>query len=187
MRAAAAILAAGASTRLGEAKQLARLGGETLLERAVRTAVEAGCEPVLVVLGARAEKIRSACDLRGAQIVLNPDWQSGMASSVHAALAALPAEGDGLVLLACDQPAVTAEHLRRLMAAGGENAVGSRYAGRTGVPAYFPAILFGELARLSGDQGARSLLSQSPAIDLPGGELDVDTAEDLARAQAQVS
>ncbi len=183
MSVAAAILAAGASRRLGQAKQLARLGAETLLERAVRVAVEAGCEPVLLVLGARAEEILAACELDGARVVINADWESGMASSIHAALASLPAGVGGLVLMTCDQPAITAEHLRRLMDAAGVHATGSRYAGRIGVPAYFPADAFQALAGLKGDEGARSLLSQGPALDLPGGELDVDTAADLAQAQ----
>jgi molybdenum cofactor cytidylyltransferase len=183
VKVAAVILAAGASTRLGEPKQLVMLGGERLLERAVRIAVEAGCEPVLVVLGAQAEEIRSLCALNAAEVVLNPDWQSGMASSVHAGTKALPAHADGLVLMTCDQPSVSAQHLRRLMDSGGGDAVGSSYGGRIGVPAFFPVARCGELLGLSGDQGARSLLETARAVELPEGELDIDTAESLEEAR----
>ena len=176
---AAVILAAGASTRLGEPKQLVRLGGETLLERAVRVAREAGCEPVVVVLGAEAERVLAACDLRGARVVRNEQWREGMASSVRVGVAA--ADGaDGVVLMTCDQPAVTAEHLRALMVSGAVTA--SAYSGRRGVPAYFPASCFAELMRLTGDAGARELLREASVIDLPGGELDVDTEADQSKA-----
>ena len=76
--AAAVILAAGASVRLGEPKQLVRLCGERLLERAVRVAAEAGCEPVMVVLGAGAERIAAECRLGAAGVVVNADWAAGM-------------------------------------------------------------------------------------------------------------
>ena len=181
---AGVILAAGASRRLGEPKQLVRLGGETLLERAVRVAVEAACSPVLVVLGASSEAILAHSALFPAQIVLNPAWEEGMASSLRAGLAQVP-PGTGAALgMTCDQPAVTAAHLRRLALEAPGEPVASAYAGRHGVPAYFPAATFAELSRLSGDRGARRLLAAARAIDLPGGEVDVDTPEDLMQARA---
>lgn len=78
------VLAAGSSSRLGSPKQLVRLGGENLLERAVRVAREAGCGPVVVVLGASADLIRLQCDLGDACVVVNEDWASGMGASVAA-------------------------------------------------------------------------------------------------------
>jgi CTP:molybdopterin cytidylyltransferase MocA len=86
-----------------------------------------------------------------------------------------------VVVLACDQPAVTAEHLREL-ARGGDEIVASSYAGRKGVPAYFPARVFPELLELRGDAGARGLLQTARVVELPGGELDIDTVEDLEQA-----
>ena len=177
---AAVVLAAGASTRLGEPKQLVVIGGETLLERAVRTARAAGCAPVVVVLGAAAERVRERCDLGGAVVIVNPEWDEGMASSVRAGIGAVGAV-DGVVLMTCDQPAVTAEHLRALMA-GGE-ATASAYAGRRGVPAYFPAASFAGLLELRGDAGARELLRGARAIELANGELDVDTVADMDAAK----
>jgi molybdenum cofactor cytidylyltransferase len=81
----------------------------------------------------------------------------------------------------CDMPAVTAAHLRSLMVSGEVTA--SLYAGRRGVPAYFPASCFRELMELRGDVGAKGLLSSAPFVELVGGELDIDTAEDLERAR----
>ena len=179
---AAVVLAAGSSSRLGEAKQLVRLGSERLLERAVRVAREAGCEPVVVVLGARAEEIQAECALGDAWVVRNEEWAEGMGSSVRFGIGALPADVEAAVVLACDQPAVTASHLRELI---GRHAavVASSYAGKRGVPACFAAEVFGGLRELRGDRGARELLQQAETVELPEGELDVDTTESLARAR----
>jgi molybdenum cofactor cytidylyltransferase len=177
---AAVVLAAGASRRMGSPKQLAVLGGETLLERAVRVARGAGCQPVVVVLGASADVIRAGCVLGDAEIVVNQDWAEGMGASVRAGVGALP-DVDGCLVMTCDMPAVTPAHLRALMGSGGFMA--SSYAGRRGVPAYFPRSMFSELMTLRGDAGARDLLGAASAIELEGGDLDVDTVEDLERCR----
>ncbi len=184
---AAIVLAAGASRRLGRPKQLVRLGGETLLERAVRVAVEAGCRPVIVVLGASYTAILAESMLAPAQIVENFSWEEGMASSIRVGLEALPSETKAAILLTCDQPAVTAKHLRALAAEAPGEPVASAYAGRHGVPAYFPVSDFKELLQLRGDQGARRLLAAARALPLPGGEIDVDTPESLRDARAMTT
>lgn len=176
---AAVVLAAGPSTRLGEPKQLVMVGRETLLERSVRAAREAGCETVVVVLGAEVERILERCNLTGAVVVVNDAWEEGMASSIRVGVGAVGG-ADGVLLMTCDQPAVTAEHLLALMAAGEVTA--SAYAGRRGVPAYFPAASFPALRALRGDAGARELLREAGTVDLVGGELDVDTDADRAAA-----
>jgi len=183
---AAIILAAGASTRLGQPKQLAALNGEPLLARAVRIAQQASCSPILVVLGAEADRIRTACCLHNATIVINQEWREGMASSIRAGIDALqnlnPEDPPtGVLLMTCDQPAVTPTHLCALATTGDLTA--SAYAGRRGVPAYFPASSFSALKQLTGDSGARELLRNARTSLLPFGELDVDTPEALAEAQ----
>jgi CTP:molybdopterin cytidylyltransferase MocA len=181
---AAIVLAAGASTRLGKPKQLAMLAGETLLERAIRTAQQAGCAPIVAVLGAAHVEILAHSQLGDSVPVINHNWQEGMASSIRLGVRTLEAvarEAEGAVLLTCDQPAVTADHLRALIAT--RQVTASAYAGRRGVPAYFPASAFPQLLELQGDAGARDLLREAPHLELPGGELDVDTAEDLAEAE----
>jgi molybdenum cofactor cytidylyltransferase len=181
---AAIVLAAGASTRLGRPKQLERLGGETLLERAARVAREAGCSPVVVVLGAHCMEIMTNCSLSEVVTVVNDDWQEGMSSSIRLGVHAVRNTSDdaeGILVMTCDQPAVTPEHLRSLMA--GPRIRSSRYAERSGVPAFFPRQYFDALTSLKGDAGARDLLRNSDSVALPRGELDVDQAGDLEQAR----
>ena len=182
LKIAALVLAAGASTRLGEPKQSVRLGGqtgETLLERAVRVAKQAGLEPVWVVVASG----HSVTAGDGTVLLLNSEAAEGLASSIRTGIAAaISAELDGVVILACDQPAVTAEHLRALDGSRDET-VASAYAGRKGVPAYFPRREFKALMELRGDIGAREILREARAIPLEKGEIDIDTAEDLKRAR----
>lgn len=169
---------------MGKPKQLIVLAGEALVERAVRVAAEAGCDPVVMVLGASAGDVLAGCALRGARVVVNEDWGEGMASSIRAGIAAMREEVDAAILMTCDQPAVSAEHLRGLAQRERDEVVGSRYAGKLGVPAYFPARSFAQLSALRGDEGARELLRGAAEVELPGGELDIDTAESLAAARA---
>jgi molybdenum cofactor cytidylyltransferase len=178
MRVAAVVLAAGASTRLGSPKQLAMLGGETLLERAVRVAREAGCQPVVVVLGASADVIRARCALGDAVVVVNENWTEGMGASVRVGVGVL-GEVDGCVVMTCDMPAVTASHLRALRGSG--EIMASFYAERCGVPAYFPASTFPVLLTLHGDAGAKKLLQSARSRELTGGEVDIDTVNDVER------
>jgi len=140
---AAIVLAAGASRRLGQPKQLLIYGGEMLLERAIRLADEAGAAPVLTVLGANHELICASVDLMGKSIpVINDRWEEGMATSIHAGLKALGAvtsEAKGVLILACDQPRLSSDHLRALIdafcAQAEASIVASTYAG--GVSAYY--------------------------------------------------
>jgi molybdenum cofactor cytidylyltransferase len=180
MRVGAVVLAAGSSKRLGEPKQLLMLGGETLLERAIRVASEAGCSPVVVVLGSSAASIQAVCNFGAAVIAVNEEWVEGIGSSLRAGVGALR-DLDGCVAMTCDMPAVTAAHLQALMASGEITA--SSYAGRRGVPAYFPAGAFQSLMELRGDAGARNLLRAANFVGLIGGELDVDTTTDFERAR----
>jgi molybdenum cofactor cytidylyltransferase len=178
------VLAAGASTRLGEPKQLVMLGGETLLERAVRIAREAQCLPVVVVIGADYLQVVGNTTLGDVVTVINDEWQEGMASSIRLgvrSLGVVAKDAEGVLLMTCDQPAVTVKHLVRLITKAEVNA--SRYAGKNGVPAFFPKKYFGKLMELKGDVGARELLAEARYEELENGELDVDTMKDLERAR----
>ena len=187
MRLVAVILAAGESRRLGQPKQLVRVGSETLLGRTVRVAHEAGVDAVFVVLGAYAERIEAEAELCGAVVVKNPAWALGMASSIHAGIAAVQAEmpeAEAVMLLVCDQPRLRAEHLRALMERAevrNSNIVASEYVGTLGVPAVFPSRAFARLMELHGDVGARRLLQDKDVIRVAfeGGLVDVDTVDDL--------
>jgi molybdenum cofactor cytidylyltransferase len=175
---AAVVLAAGASRRLGRAKQTVVLGGETLVERAVRVALEARLSPVIVVV--RAE---FAEEMTGCLVVVNEQTEEGMASSIRCGVERARELGAaGVVVMACDQVGLRADHLRELCAEG-ERVTGSGYAGKVGIPAYFPAGRFGELLALRGDVGARALLGGAAAVVDEGLGLDVDTQEDVERAR----
>ncbi len=185
---AAVVLAAGASTRLGVPKQLLRVDGETLLRRTVRAALEAGCSPVAVVLGPQAGIIFSDLNGLNAIPVVNANWRSGMASSLHAGLVEIARhdpERPNVLVLVCDQPAVTAEVVQSLLATHarqGKLITASAYANTLGVPAIFSAAVIPELLALTGDEGARSVVGRVPArvadFSFPGGATDIDTPED---------
>lgn len=177
------ILAAGASRRLGVAKQLEILGGETLLERAVRVAQEAGLGTVYVVADAADRAVTAEAECLGCEVVPNEDAEEGMASSIRAGVRAAGETAASVLIMTCDQPAVSAAHLRLLAAGPDGDVTASGYAGRRGVPACFPARVFGELLALRGDAGARDLLREACAIELEYGEIDIDTAEELERAR----
>jgi len=182
MSIAAVVLAAGASTRLGRPKQTLQINQESLVERAVRVARDAGFTPVIAVL--RDNELIDMVQKQGALALLNRKSYEGMASSIHCGVAAAQRlNASGVVVMTCDQPGVSADHLRALIA---DAAVitGSGYAGRVGVPAYFPAASFASLLALDGDTGARELLRGAKSIANEALNLDIDTEEDFLRAQA---
>lgn len=184
------VLAAGASRRLGRPKQLLPFGGTTLLRHAVRSALDSGCRPVVVVLGCRSEEMAPQLDGLPVRLALNPDWREGMSSSIRSGLQALQGVSDAtdsVILMTCDQPAVNGELLDRLADAqrrSGSPVAACRYAGVLGVPALFCASLYPELEALRGDQGARAVLRrhsrQAASVDFPQGEYDIDRPEDVA-------
>jgi molybdenum cofactor cytidylyltransferase len=191
----AVILAAGASVRLGRPKQLLEIDGRPLVARAAAAALTAGAEPVVVVLGAHADQIRPVLSKLEVIVAPNPAWTEGMASSVRTGLQTLGAAApaiEAVLLAVCDQPAFSADTIRRLgeaLRASGRSIAAARYSGRPGVPALFRREHFFALARLTGDQGARALLQANPkevtAVDLPELALDLDTPEDVRRLGIQ--
>ncbi|WP_306601288.1 nucleotidyltransferase family protein [Geothrix sp. 21YS21S-2] len=175
----AVILAAGASRRLGRPKQLERYQGESLLRRAVAAA--GACGPVVVVTGCRAEEIEG--ELRGlaVRVVHNPGWEEGMASSIREGVRALGEGAEGALFLVCDQPAVDAVLVGRLLARWRGAPVACAYGGVRGIPAILPARAFPQLLALAGDTGARGLLQGDDVVEVPfpEGAWDVDEPGDL--------
>ncbi len=185
-----AVLAAGSSSRLGRPKQLLELAGEPLVRRAARLLREAGCERVVVVLGANAAAIEPVLAGASVEILHNAAWSGGMGTSLAAAARwALAGAATALLVSVCDQPRLETAHLRALMAAAGEGEAGvvaSRYAGVAGVPAVLDRDALAMLATLHGDAGARELLRAptTRTIDWPAGAFDLDTPADLEQLGA---
>ena len=185
---AALILAAGASTRLGQPKQLVQLAGKTLLERACETALSIDNQAVVVVLGAHSEAIKSAIEHLPVKTLVNENWQTGMGSTITCGMSQLPPDADAVLLLLCDQPFVTYDLLEKLVGKWRnklDHVIASAYCGSFGPPAVFGKRYFAELAALNGQQGAKKLMErhreQLLLVDFPEGEMDVDTEEDLKR------
>jgi molybdenum cofactor cytidylyltransferase len=178
---AALILAAGASRRLGRPKQTVLLHGQTLLDHSIEVATAAGLSPILIVVPVAAAFVEPLRKL-DCLVLENPAAEEGIASSIRTGIdEAIRLRLPGITIVTCDQPALTADHLRALCGLPDEP-VGSAYAGRVGIPAYFPASSFPALLTLTGDTGARGLLRQARSIPCESLSLDIDTDHDLARA-----
>jgi molybdenum cofactor cytidylyltransferase len=182
------ILAAGRSARLGSPKQLLPYADKNLLQHSIDVAVESSMKPVIVILGSEIEEIERKIDYRGVIIAKNPDWESGMASSVVCGIKTLNKlhpDIESVILMVCDQPFVTAGLLNDLIKrqkASGSSIIASSYDNIKGTPALFHKKHFPELVSLTGDTGARSLLKKYAetlqTIPFEKGGIDIDTIED---------
>lgn len=182
-RVAAVIAAAGASRRLGRPKQLLVRAGRPLVRATAERLLAAGFAPVIVVLGFEADAVAAVLDDLAVERVRHAGWQTGMGGSLAAGVARLdelaigPA---GVLLMPCDLPEVDVGALRELLdtfARDPGRPVAALYEGIVGTPAIFPATLRAELARLSGDRGARRLLRgrrDVVAVPMPSAARDVD-------------
>ncbi len=186
---AAVVLAAGLSRRFGQQppKPLALFRGEPLVRRVVELAASAGLAETVVVIGHEGERVRQALEGAAVRIVANERYTSGQASSVAAGLAAVSGAMTGALFLPCDQPLLTPEVLRRLLAAhaAGGAIVVPVCEGRRRGPVLFSREFFPALAGLAGDAGGRQLFAANEtrvvAVPFDHGApfADVDTAEDL--------
>lgn len=182
----AILLAAGASSRLGRPKQSLEWQGRPLLRNAIENARSLLSERVIVVLGAHREAILSSVEPDGVRIVVNEDWQEGIAASIRAGIAALPQQAEAALLMLGDQPLVGSGALQRLLDSWRNEprriSTGF-YNGTVGVPALFPSAFFEALRALRGDRGAKRLLLEHEEhllkIPLPEAELDIDTTDDF--------
>lgn len=189
----AIVLAAGASRRLGRPKQLLQVDGETLLHRAARLALATVPRELVVVLGHEPELMRTALHGLPLRSVVAADWHRGMGATLATGVAVLPAHGDGVLVLLCDQPALDLLHLQALVARwqqAPQRAVASAYAGVVGVPALLPRHWL-QPEQLHGDIGARQLLrARQDQVDAIANErlhFDIDTPGDLGGSSADLS
>lgn len=183
---AAVILAAGRSTRLGRNKLLQDLHGRPLVRYAVAAALGSRAAPVLVVLGHEAERVRSALDGLPVVCVEAGDHAEGMAASLRAGIRAVPPHATGALIALGDMPLLQPADYDRLLAARTPEALAvlPLYDGRRGHPVLLARALFPRVLTLTGDQGARRLLTER-VVEVPGfGEAvlrDVDDEDGLRR------
>jgi molybdenum cofactor cytidylyltransferase len=186
-RIAAIVLAAGRSTRMGDAnKLLADVGGRPMLRWAAEAALASRARPVLVVTGHQEREVRAALAGLDVGLVTNPDFAQGLSTSLRAGIAAVPAECDGALVLLGDMPRIDASDLERLIGAFAPGTiVVPMHQGRQGNPVLWPRALFPEIMQLQGDAGAKRLMAARPdairevEMDTTAILADVDTPEEL--------
>jgi molybdenum cofactor cytidylyltransferase len=182
---AAVVLAAGSSSRMGAPKQLLPYHDTTLLNHTLLPVATLFPGNTYLVLGANASAVLASIPEGTCHIVINHEWATGMATSVQAGLQRSELDNpdlDGIIFLTADQPAVTASHLAKMLAAylsGHYPIIASKYEGVAGVPALFDKRMFPELKKLIADTGARHIIRQFEnevlPIPLADGGIDIDT------------
>jgi molybdenum cofactor cytidylyltransferase len=193
------VLAAGCSSRFRagggaeETKLLAKIGGRPMVAHVVDAALESRARPVIVVVGFAGDAVAAALAGLPATIAVNPDFETGIASSLGVGLASTPPDADGAVVLLGDMPKVDARLIDALIAAfearREASAVAPVQKGRRGNPILLGRGLFDEAMRLKGDEGARRIVAGLDKRDIveveasgSGSTFDVDTPSDLLAA-----
>lgn len=182
------VLAAGSSSRMGRSKQLLEIEGESLLMRCSKVALAVNPINVVVILGANEKPHREIIEKLPLHIISNYYWKTGMGSSIKSGLNYLiqaAPDLEGVILMVCDQPALTTEHLQKLIEKFSEkkkSIIASSYANSKGVPVLFGRSFFSNLLLLGDDQGAKKIVQQFPdqvgVVEFPQGSFDLDTEED---------
>jgi molybdenum cofactor cytidylyltransferase len=185
------VLAAGSSSRLGQSKQLLAIKGEPLLLKSVNVAIASGVKKIVVVLGANDLAHRQVINGLPVEIIYNPTWQKGMGSSLKAGLSYLLETNPNLkaaITMVCDQPLISASHLKKLMESFEQTKspiVASFYSGSAGVPVLFAKSVFENILSINDTHGAKKILQQHlglvSTIDFPDGALDIDTKADIEK------
>ncbi|HZA13180.1 MAG TPA: nucleotidyltransferase family protein [Myxococcaceae bacterium] len=187
------VLAAGDSSRMGTNKLLLRFGEETVLRRSVRCAIAAGLDPVLVILGFEAERVRTQLDALPCRALVNPEWALGMNASLRAGIAAVPPEAPAGVVALADMPRVTPEMIAALVEryrGSGSVVVASDYQGILAPPTLFDRRLFAELQEREGEGCGRRVverhLAEVSRVGCPPSALsDLDRSADYQRLLAE--
>jgi molybdenum cofactor cytidylyltransferase len=182
---AGVLLAAGSSRRLGRPKQLLIFKGAPLVVHAAKQALDFIDAGLIVVTGAAHDEVIGALEGLPVRAVYNPHWREGIGSSIRQGVATISADVGAILLMLCDQPAISPEDFDRLVRAwrhDPDRITAAGYGNGCGVPAIFPRRYREQLLTLTGDRGARQIIENSEKItvvDMPNAELDIDTPEHL--------
>jgi molybdenum cofactor cytidylyltransferase len=189
-RVSAIILAAGTSTRMGQAKQLLPLADTTVLAQTLKNTRDAGMHEIVLVLGSSAEAIRHQLPLLGLKLVVNPEYQQGIASSLRLGICALDPHSDATLIILGDQPFTRPETLEQIAEAYYRSRapiVIPSYQGTRGNPVLLDRSVFAEAMALQGDTGCRALFGNylekimNVEVEDSGVLLDIDNPEDYQR------
>ena len=193
MSVAAIILAAGRSTRMGANKLLEQLNGKPLVRHVAEAALASKAHPIIVVTGHQQERVEAELEVLNLDFIHNPDFADGLSSSLKAGVAVLPAEVTAVIVLLGDMPLVTAEAMDAVImafeASPEKIAAVPVHKGEWGNPVLLSRSVFGEVATLQGDAGARKLLQgrARDVLEVPVASdavlIDLDTPEALAKAR----
>jgi molybdenum cofactor cytidylyltransferase len=189
-RVSAILLAAGTSSRMGQAKQLLPLGSSTVLAQTLAHTRAAAVDEVVLVLGSSAESIRHRLSLDGVKVVVNPSYEQGMASSLRTGLSALDPQSAAALIILGDQPFTSPQTLDRIIQAyrdTGAPIVIPTWQGTRGNPVLLDRSLFSEALALQGDVGCRAIFSRhleeilNVEVEENGVLLDIDDRADYER------
>jgi CTP:molybdopterin cytidylyltransferase MocA len=182
----AIVLAAGSASRFGATKQLATIDGEALVSRAVRLAESACGRRVVLVAGNDRARVTAACAPLAGYFTVNPDYASGLSTSIRAGIEAVSPVADAALLLLADQPRIGIDDLMAISATWHRkpgSIVASAFAGTVGPPAIFPRALFPALTELRGDRGARGIIDTHREIvelvECEAAAVDIDRPGDI--------
>lgn len=182
------ILAAGQSSRMGQPKQLLKIGEKSLIRHIAAVALATECRPVVLVIG--ANKALVAPEIADLPLVFidNPQWQTGMSTSLKMGMVGIYLTDkaiEAVLILVCDQPYLSPELLNQMITvyeSSGKGIVVCRYDNQLGVPVLFGRKYFEQLISLKGDEGAKSIikenLTDAEVVDFEAGKFDLDTPED---------
>jgi len=184
------LLAAGTSSRFGGVKQLAELDGKALVERASKMLERSSVDEVVVVLGHAAPEVRNRLGDSRVRVVLNPEFKRGLSSSLKLGVRSLDGRSDAVVVCLADQPFVTSELVDRLIAKfsqTGADAIASVSGELVSPPVLLSRNLYGQVAELEGDKGAKAIVMGQEDFEKVEVEketlLDIDTEAQLANAR----
>jgi molybdenum cofactor cytidylyltransferase len=182
------ILAAGASSRMGRAKQTLDYKEQSLLKHAIQAAVDSAIGPVVVVIGANQKLIQAHISNQAVLVVINKHYEEGISTSIHAGVTYLLEtyeDCENIILMVCDQPYVDSDLLKSLVDTRlrtNKAIVACTYNDTVGVPALFSKLFFSDLLSLKADEGGKKILLKNAAsvvtIPFPAGYIDIDTVAD---------
>ncbi len=189
------IPAAGASERLGQAKQLVKYRGKPLLQNAVDLAHSIAPAEIIVVTGANAKAVKDTLQMPDVRWIHNPRWSTGMGNSIALGAVAINPESTGLMIFLCDQWKLQTQDLQTLAEtwrSDPQRIVVAEAEGHYMPPVIFPASCFKQLQKLQGSRGARSLLQARPelltAVPVENAAFDLDSQthlDELEQASSQ--